>query len=172
MLVRSVGLSQLLEFSGFSVDASAFVDSPVERGPPDWTLSNSREYLLTGIANAVPKTTRQRAGRQAETVVGVGPPGPAITTTRLPTGPAAHYTVFGLPPGEDEWSSETNRPTMQSPAPLLSWRLRTSAFSARGASKSLPKMLRTPSTENLITGAQRAFMVMRLTREETRSRPD
>lgn len=50
MLVRSVGLSQPLEFSGFSVDASAFVDSPVERGPPDWTLSNSREYLLTGIA--------------------------------------------------------------------------------------------------------------------------
>src|ERR1035441_2226535 len=74
-------------------------------GAPDWTVSNSREYLLTGIANAVPKTTRQRAGRQAETVVGVGPPGPANTTTRLPAGPAAHHAVPGLPPGEDAWRS-------------------------------------------------------------------
>src|ERR1017187_9841734 len=90
MLVQSVGLSQPRELSSFSDDASGLVDSPVERGLPDWTVSNSREYLLTGIANAVPKTTRQRAGRQAETVVGVGPPGPANTTTRLPAGPAAH----------------------------------------------------------------------------------
>src|SRR5450759_2901931 len=72
-------------------------------GPPDWTVSNSREYLLTGIANAVPKTTRQRAGRQAETVVGVGPPGPADTTTCLPVGPASHHAVPGLPLGEDAW---------------------------------------------------------------------
>ena len=55
---------------------------------------------MTGIANADPKTTRQRAGRQAETVVGVGPTGPANTTTRLPAGPAAHHAVPGLPPEE------------------------------------------------------------------------
>jgi hypothetical protein len=90
MLVQSAGLSQPHELSGFSVDASGLVDSPVEKGRPDWTVSNSREYLLAGIANAVPQTTRQRAGRQAESVVGVGPPGPANTTTRLPAGPAAH----------------------------------------------------------------------------------
>jgi hypothetical protein len=42
----------------------------------------------------------------------------------------------------------------------------------RGASKSLPKMLRKPSTKNLITGARRALMFMRLTREETPSKPD
>src|SRR2546426_12263993 len=94
----------------------------------------SREYLLTGIANAVPKTTRQRAGRQAETVVGVGPTGPANTTTRLPAGPAAHHAVPGLPPGEDAWRSETARRSMQLPTSPPSWRLRTSATGARGAS--------------------------------------
>jgi WD40 repeat protein len=50
LLVQNVGRSQPLELSVFSVDAFAFVDSPVERGRPDWTLSNPREYLLTGIA--------------------------------------------------------------------------------------------------------------------------
>ena len=75
-------------------------------GAPDWTVSNFREYLLTGIANAVPKTTRQRAGRQAETVVGVGPTGPANTTIHLPAGPAAHHAVPGLPPREDAWRSQ------------------------------------------------------------------
>jgi hypothetical protein len=34
MLVRSVGLCQPRELSSFSVDASAFVDSPVEKGGP------------------------------------------------------------------------------------------------------------------------------------------
>ena len=52
-----------------------------------------------------------------------------------------------------------------------SWRLRTNATGAHGASKSLPKMLRKPSTENLINGPTRAFMVMRLTHEEDPSRP-
>src|SRR6476646_4203695 len=32
----------------------------------------SREYPLTGIATSAPETTGQRAGRQVETVVGVG----------------------------------------------------------------------------------------------------
>src|ERR1017187_1242634 len=107
MLVRSVGLSQPRELSSFSVDAPAEVDSPVGKGLPDWTVSNSREYLLTGIANAVPKTTRQRAGRQAETVMGVGPTAPGNTTLRLPPGPAAHHALPGNPPGEDAWRSET-----------------------------------------------------------------
>jgi hypothetical protein len=38
MLVRSVGLSQPRELSSFSVDASAEIDSPVERELPVGTL--------------------------------------------------------------------------------------------------------------------------------------
>src|SRR6185437_9317640 len=83
MLVQTVGLSQPLELSVFSIDVSALVDSPVEKGLPDWTVSNSGEYLLTGIANAVPQTTRQRAGRQAETVVGAGLPMEQTATTTI-----------------------------------------------------------------------------------------
>ena len=41
MVVESVGLSQLPEFSVFSVDTSAFVDTPFERGGPVHRFSNS-----------------------------------------------------------------------------------------------------------------------------------
>ena len=47
MLVQSVGLSQPLELSSFSVDASAVVDSPVEKGLPLGTFSNSACFGLS-----------------------------------------------------------------------------------------------------------------------------
>ena len=54
MLVQSVALSQPRELSCFSVDTSEFVDRPVERGAPDWMLSNSgalrRERKLVSTA--------------------------------------------------------------------------------------------------------------------------
>ena len=111
-ILRRLVFDQGRSLAHITMDGLAATQSRVERGRPDCTISNSREYLLTGIANAVPKTTRQRAGRQAETVVGVGPPGPAnATTTILPLGPAIHSTVLGLPPGEDVWRFETARPS-------------------------------------------------------------
>jgi hypothetical protein len=59
MAVEAVDHFPCHELSIFSIDASAEVDSLlIEAAVRDWTLSNSREYLLIEVATRRSQTTR------------------------------------------------------------------------------------------------------------------